>query len=701
MIMDDDDGWQFLPEPPKRRKTTSLDKCIFCQTNNDVNLRMAKLSSIEKVKAALEVRQDEVSKRLSPSDLCLIEGKVILWHSSCYEAYTSKQNLQYCAAQSSSDVRPEGTKRGTPFDWSKCIFCKNATRKKDKQLIHIATFEASNGIREAAEAREDYELLGVLLSVNYDLIAKEGKYHKSCHASYVSKSTIKHKLDAATIGENAFNEAFTRLVNIITPEIENGKAYDMNTLLSMFKNELQKMGNDGESYTKQKLKARLKSHYHDRLVFHQSPQQSKPEIVYSGSISLLDVINAASKCPPSDTTSRVGTAKTQATTFSFHEIYSVASHIRQDIKACNGINITPLNINDLQIDTAKALLPKSLYWLIRWIVTGEQFSDHLPSSASNSTDERKIIMTGQDLIHCTTHARVKLPKHVGLAMSIKHLTGSKQLITLLNRMGHCSSYEEIEQVETSLANESLARADISGVIIPTNINPGTFIQMAADNNDINEETIDGKNTTHATTLAIYQRKQYGPMPAQVVHADHSNKRRSLRASRNLVVLEEINLGGRRPGLADFVGKDAITWFQSDRQFISTCMEDLCWMLLRLSDPFMVCNQKTPEEQNIPGWSAFNAITHPSIPVETTIGYHPMINAEASDFSTLYTLMKLGQKICVAVGQCDSVITFDLALYAKAKQIQMKYSEEFNNTVIRMGGFHIMLNYFSLLGKKYA
>lgn len=191
------------------------------------------------------------------------------------------------------------------------------------------------------------------------------------------------------------------------------------------------------------------------------------------------------------------------------------------------------------------------------------------------------------------------------------------------------------------------------------------------------------------------------MPAQVVHADHSNKRRSLRASRNLVVLEEINLGGRRPGVADFVGKDAITWFPSDRQFISTCMEDLCWMLRRLSDPFMVCNQKTPEEQNIPGWSAFNAITHPSIPVEITIGYHPMINAEASDFCTLYTLMKLGQKTCIAVGQRDSVITFDLALYAKAKQIQMNYSEEFNNTVIRMGGFHIVLNYLSLLGKKYA
>ena len=42
-------------------------------------------------------------------------------------------------------------------------------------------------------------------------------------------------------------------------------------------------------------------------------------------------------------------------------------------------------------------------------------------------------------------------------------------------------------METSLGNESLARADYSGVLIPNNKNPGAFIQMAADNNDINEE----------------------------------------------------------------------------------------------------------------------------------------------------------------------------------------------------------------------
>ena len=49
----------------------------------------------------------------------------------------------------------------------------------------------------------------------------------------------------------------------------------------------------------------------------------------------------------------------------------------------------------------------------------------------------------------------------------------------------------------------------------------------------------------------------------------------------------------------------------------------------------------------------------------------------------------------------NVITFDLAIYIKAKQIELKFPGEFKNTVIRMGGFHIALNYLSLLGKKYA
>ena len=60
-----------------------------------------------------------------------------------------------------------------------------------------------------------------------------------------------------------------------------------------------------------------------------------------------------------------------------------------------------------------------------------------------------------------------------------------------------------------------------------------------------------------------------------------------------------------------------------------------------------------------------------------------------------------QKITDSVGQAASVITFDLAIYVKAKEIQWPVPDELKNVIVRMGGFHIALNYLSLLGKMYS
>ena len=196
----------------------------------------------------------------------------------------------------------------------------------------------------------------------------------------------------------------------------------MNVLLMMFRKEIEKMRNEADSYMKQKLKARLISHFKQEFVFHQPHQQCKPEVVYSNSISLMDVINAASSCALPDSESSMSKAKAKPTTSEFLDIFSEAFRVRHEIMKCKGIDTNPLNIEDLQLDTAKLLLPQSLYWLIRWIVTGEQLGDHPTAIALNITDKRKI-MVGQDLIHCASHARVKLPKQVGLAMCTKHLPG--------------------------------------------------------------------------------------------------------------------------------------------------------------------------------------------------------------------------------------------------------------------------------------
>ena len=142
---------------------------------------------------------------------------------------------------------------------------------------------------------------------------------------------------------------------------------------------------------------------------------------------------------------------------------------------------------------------------------------------------RRVVMLRQDIIHAMTNSQVKAPKHLGLPVTIPNLTGSKEVITLLNRMGHCSSYDEVEIVNTGWAREMdmEARSQETGVVIPSNITPGPFVQFAPDKNDFKEETLDGKQTTHATTLVVYQRQPFGPKLPPKIQADHSSRRRSL------------------------------------------------------------------------------------------------------------------------------------------------------------------------------
>lgn len=282
------------------------------------------------------------------------------------------------------------------------LFCKNKTHKKDKKLINITTFVACESIKKAAEVKNDEDMLHTLRSVN-DLIAAKAKYHKACYSSYTSKSNLKFQ-GPTEKEESKHDEAFNDLISIITPHIIAGKAYDMNKLLSIFKESLKTKGVDCEGYTRRKLKARLVSHFKEGLVFHQ-PRSTKPELVFSSSVSLLDVINAASSLPATETATGIqhpGSTPLSDQNDDVKMIYSVAQIIRGEISQCKGIKLQPLNVDDLSLPNSRALLPRSLYWFLRWVITGEEYEGETDGfcdtgePCANLADERKIIMTGQD-----------------------------------------------------------------------------------------------------------------------------------------------------------------------------------------------------------------------------------------------------------------------------------------------------------------
>ena len=59
----------------------------------------------------------------------------------------------------------------------------------------------------------------------------------------------------------------------------------------------------------------------------------------------------------------------------------------------------------------------------------------------------------KDISVAVTRGRWKVPKHLLLSMTLRHWPGSAELITLLNRYGHCQSYSMTVVLETAIANQ--------------------------------------------------------------------------------------------------------------------------------------------------------------------------------------------------------------------------------------------------------
>ena len=160
-------------------------------------------------------------------------------------------------------------------------------------------------------------------------------------------------------------------------------------------------------------------------------------------------------------------------------MHRIASLIKQEIRKYIAIPTRPLDTQDVSMKATRQSIPDCLYFLIKLVTADKRGGppDALIalSQSTNMEDERQILSIAQDIIHCNTKGRVKLPKHTSLAICVDHLTSSEGLIELLNRIGHRVSYDEMRAVNTSIAEEVLTQVKSFGTVIPSNIKPGAFV----------------------------------------------------------------------------------------------------------------------------------------------------------------------------------------------------------------------------------
>ena len=168
-------------------------------------------------------------------------------------------------------------------------------------------------------------------------------------------------------------------------------AYDMTTLLTMYQSNLESKGVDASSYSKQHLKARLKKHYGDELIFHTPTARFKPELVYGSTIMVQDILNAWAELQSKKEEERIE-----------NEIFRVVKHIKQEISEMGGICTAPLNVNDVSLECARRLIPDSLYLLLSLMITSDitEVTEVIASKAEckNSNEERLVISSGYNVL---------------------------------------------------------------------------------------------------------------------------------------------------------------------------------------------------------------------------------------------------------------------------------------------------------------
>ena len=282
------------------RLSSNYDKCIKCQTvKKNEKLQNGTESSVNKFIQYAKQRNDDISRRISPdlkNNTFLIQN--VKWHKSCYSTYTSNENVKYNASthdamvlQPSTSVTLRSSVMAT--NWKLCMVCQQVKCKGERDLTHVANLQVYDTLMNAAQCRNDKTMM--MRIRGEDLVAMEAKYHRGCYRRYTAAASSSKSKEGDKSIQVEYDSAFLKLINEIEQKlVKEGRAYDMATLLCMYKRHLTDSGMEKavtDMYKVQNLKRKLIQHYGEKIKFHQQYERNKSELVCSSSLNLAEIIN--------------------------------------------------------------------------------------------------------------------------------------------------------------------------------------------------------------------------------------------------------------------------------------------------------------------------------------------------------------------------------------------------------------------------
>ena len=608
----------------KRRATgSSFDErmCIICQTF----VKSKKLSALgeDGCNKLLQAASDrwkrhdysniDVIDRLRLVDLKhLAQEKSVKYHRPCYSSFTSAFHIAKLKLSSEShtdtseeastsyDSRPS-RRSLPPLDKLLCIFCQQTSRE---DLSQILTLSKSEKIMSLAQ----FDLqMRVRLAAMHDLVAEDCLYHPTCEKRFdrrfgkhrESEDVTPHKLCLQKI-------AFELRLGF-----ENLEIYTLQAVWERYTDLLIAMGEASGSYrdNRRRFKAALESQMPGELQFVPQLNPREPLLIFPlKSASEIVQLLKKSVDEPSESQESESILGKTATHVSESEymlyMYHVAQKLRQEILSSNSYN----NCLGISTENAASCIPTSLFVFLRLLCTGKDPAEYQDDDLSV---RRCVFSIAQDMMFGVSKGKILTPKHIGLGLSVHQATRSKELVNLLNAAGNCVSYNMIRRIDTPIAKRVIDDLENNEYVpIPTKLNRNSFFQFAADNIDILEETLDGKDTFHATQMVVFQRTQYETTDSCKIPI---GKDKSITVPSELnELLDAPKITGRPSPKFDHPVQSE--WFDPDRDLDQEAdYKDISWLHAR---------NNLSGSQKLPAWTGFNSIVSRAVSDKTRVGLLP-------------------------------------------------------------------------------
>ena len=664
---------------PSRSFVIQSFKCLICgKQGKKEEMAEPKEQSISTFTNALILRKecngytlDEFSEFVDiKTKQWKIDISLIRWHRNCYKSYVSKQNIQFgrtvdnnTAKSSNEDQTSTRSRNELPDLKTSCFFCGFQKRNKDKKLCLIQFDETLKKLEKQCNLKNDSELRRKIGGDFSKLPAYDAKYHSTCYKAYMRSP--EEKVEQS---ESPHDAAFNALVEYIDPVLASGKAMTLTNLLVKYKRYLQDQGYENwDSYTTQKLKGRIQKHYGNTVSF--TNENHKTHTLYSSDISVTDAINSASIYKELMKNKTIMETPELSNSRLFQR---AAEIIKGDIEQIDGISIHPLNPDAVNFDKVKETVPSSLITLLDYIC-GRDIKNY---------------SVAQDIVSIATNGKKRMPKNVGLAISLKNSLASKEFITYCNKLGHSISYDDVNRIETTWATSILSTND-GYATLPPITTMGLFTQAASDNADYGQEN----NSQHVTNTILYQ---YGKMNCDNLRWERPKHIRRSISVQN-VPLENFRFADDPILPKSYKEINILDIFNDTRHQClreSTSIND-AWLLLRITGNKIF---KITNVQAVPTWTGFRKIISVKISTPTIIRNCRSLPAPPTDINVVYNMLLNVEQMLTKLGQPDPCVTVDEAVYQLAKKVQWNVPR-LQNITVRMGGFHRAKNFTSVIGKR--